>query len=78
MMKIKSLKFLHTNNNNQQRKNTGHDGSVILCNGDSYVNNVVLNANNCMIFISTINEDYEIIAQVKLYFKNDISILLSE
>ena len=50
-------------------KNIGHDGSGTHCNDDSYVDNVVLNTNDCMRFVTNISEDYETVEQVKLYFK---------
>jgi len=50
-------------------KNIGHDGSGVHCNDDSYMDNVVLNVNDRIKFINNISEDYEIVSQVKIYFK---------
>ncbi len=50
-------------------RNIGHDGSGVHCSDDSYVDNVVLNTNNHMQFVTNIEEDCAIVAQVKLYFK---------
>ena len=50
-------------------QNIGHDGSGEHCNISGYVDNLSLNTKENMVFTTKIQEDQEIVKQIKQYFK---------
>jgi len=50
-------------------RNIGHDGSGTHCDDDSYKDNMVLNTSSRMEFVANIEEDSEMVIQIKRYFK---------